>query len=232
MQTIDSLTSGDKGATESRVARKRREARERIIVEAERLMRARPVDDVTISDITDAADVGHGTFYLHFKSKNEVLLPIVQKLGQHWDDVIQASLVDEEDPAEVVAFSARHMARVIASDDLWRWFLQHSGVPTEDMKMAVGAYSARDMGRGLLSGRFAIPEITIGSAFMFGGFVQGMLAAFDATDPEKAIDQIAEMLLQVLGIDHEEARSIAHQPLTPLVPSETVVADVQADNRK
>ena len=29
-----------------------------------------PVDEVTIQHITDAADVGHGTFYLHFKDKH------------------------------------------------------------------------------------------------------------------------------------------------------------------
>ena len=67
--------------TESRVERKRQAARERIIQAAERLMRSRPVEEVTISDITSAADVGHGTFYLHFSSKYEVLVPIVQAVA-------------------------------------------------------------------------------------------------------------------------------------------------------
>ena len=50
----------------SRVERKRRDARDRIIRQAESLMRNQPIDDITIQDITDAADIGHGTFYLHF----------------------------------------------------------------------------------------------------------------------------------------------------------------------
>ena len=201
---------------ESRVARKRREARERIVTEAERLMRLKPVDEVTISEITDAADVGHGSFYLHFNSKTEVLIPIIRKEGARWDGLIQENLEGIEDPAEIFAFSARQMGRVIANDELWRWFLQHSGVPAEDMKNAVGTYSARDLGRGLLSGRFAVPEISISSAFMIGGFVHGILAAFEATNPEKAIDQIVEILLRVLGIDQVEARELAHKPLKPL----------------
>ena len=75
-------------AAESRVARKRRAARERIVHEAERLMRERPIDEVTVGDITDAADVGHGTFYLHFKSKYAVLVPITRGIAQQWDDAI------------------------------------------------------------------------------------------------------------------------------------------------
>ncbi len=210
--------SGRVELTESRVDRKRREARERLIREAERLMRSKPVDEVTISEITEAADVGHGSFYLHFKSKNEVLVPIIQKEGMRWDELIQARVKGMDDPAEVLAFSARQMGRVIAGDELWRWFLKHSGVPAEDMRNAIGAYSARDMGRGLLSGRFNVPEVSIGSAFMIGGFVQGMLAAFESNESGKAIDQIVEMLLRTLGVLPDEARQLAHKALPEIVP--------------
>jgi len=201
---------------ESRVERKRREARARIISEAERLMRSKPVDEVSISEITDAADVGHGSFYTHFKSKYEVLVPIIQMESERWDEVIQQNVRRMDDPAEVLAFSARHMARIIAGDELWRWFLRHSGVPAEDMRSALGSYSARDLGRGLLSGRFNVPELAISSSFMFGGFVQGLLAAFDSEKPEAAIDQIVEMLLRTLGIHPEEAKLLAHRHLPDL----------------
>ncbi len=179
-------------------------------------MRSKPVDEVSISEITEAADVGHGSFYLHFKSKYEVLVPIIQQESEKWDALIQKNLEGTDDPAQVLCFSARHMARVIARDELWRWFLRHSGVPVDDMKSALGRYSARDLGRGLLSGRFNVPEIGISSSFMFGGFVQGLLTAFDAENPDPAIDQIVEMLLRTLGIAADEAKLLAHQPLANL----------------
>jgi AcrR family transcriptional regulator len=138
----------------SRVERKRQETRARIMAEAERLMREHPVDEVTIGDITEAADVGHGTFYLHFKSKYEVLVPIIKNYAEEIDRLIQATVQGFDDPAEVMAFSGRHMARSIIADPLWRWFLQHSGVPVEDMREVIGRFSGRDFGKGLLSGRF------------------------------------------------------------------------------
>ena len=204
---------------ESRVERKRRATRERIIRESERLMRSRPVEDITIGDITNAADVGHGTFYLHFKSKYEVLIPITRDMAERWDQAIQAATSDTEDPAEVVGLSTRHMGRAVIADPLWRWMLKHSGMPIDDIRNAIGRFAARDFGRGLTSGRFQITDLSITNSYLVGGFVSCLLASFDSADPDQAIDNMAELLLRTLGVEVEEASRIAHQPLSPLVTS-------------
>ncbi len=211
MAAIDAET-----VPESRVERKRREARARIITEAERLMRARPMEEITIGDITSAADVGHGTFYLHFKSKHEVLVPIIRAMAEHWDQVIQEQLAGTADPAVVVGLSTRYMGRAVSTDPLWRWMLQHSGMPMEDMRSAVGRFAARDFGRGLLSGRFRVPDLPAANNFVMGGFVTSLQASFDADEPERVIDNMAELLLRTLGIGVDEASRIAHQTLPPL----------------
>ncbi len=201
---------------ESRVERKRRTTRERIIQESERLMRSRPMEDISIADITSAADVGHGTFYLHFKSKYEVLIPITRAIALRWDEAIQQSFSQMEDPAEGVGLSARYMGRAIIADPLWGWLLKHSGMPMDDIGEAVGRFAARDFGRGLLSGRFVVPELAVANSFLIGGFVSSLLACFDAPDSNAAIDQMAELLLRTLGITTEEAARIAHQHLPTL----------------
>lgn len=201
---------------ETRVERKRRETRARIIAEAERLMRTRPMEEITIGDITGAADVGHGTFYLHFKSKHDVLVPIIRAMANHWDQVIQEHLAGSEDPAEVVGLSTRYMGRAVNTDPLWRWMLQHSGMPMDDMRDAIGRFAARDFGRGLLSGRFQVPDLGAANNFLIGGFVTGLLGSFSADDPEREIDNMAELILRTLGIEVSEASRIAHQPLPSL----------------
>jgi AcrR family transcriptional regulator len=200
----------------SRVERKRRDTRERIIRQAESLMRNQPIDDITIQDITDAADIGHGTFYLHFRSKYEVLIPIVEQEAVRWDEIIQWRVSDVADPAIALASSARYMARIIVADPLWRWVLQHSGVRVDDLRQAIGRFGARDFGRGLVSGRFQVPELTIASSYMLGGFVNGLLASFDSAEPNRTIDQMVEMFLRVVGLEPQEAERIANLPLQEL----------------
>jgi len=202
--------------SESRVARKRRAAYERIIAEAERLMRRRPIEDITVGDITEAADIGHGTFYLHFKSKNEVLIPITRNIARRWDEVLQASFSDTDDPAEVVCLSARHMGRAVLADPLWRWLLQHSGVPVDHMRSAIGRFAARDFKRGYATGRFQVADVEAVNRFLVGGFVASLLASFDAPNSNRAIDHMAELLLRTLGVNQEDAARIAHQPISTL----------------
>ncbi len=200
----------------SRVERKRRETRERIVAAAERLMTERGVDAVTIADITQAADVGHGTFYLHFDSKYAVLVPIVRERATYWDARVQSQLGTTQDPAEVFAFMARHMARITLSEPLWRWFLSHSGVPVEDMLKTVGRFGARDFRRGLESGRFSVPDIDVASNFIIGAFVNGLLGCLALDEPESALDQTVELILRVLGLSPDEAHRIVSTPLAAL----------------
>ena len=55
-----------------RVSRRRARTRERIFTEAMRLFAERGFDAVTVADITEAADIGKGTFFTHFPSKRDV----------------------------------------------------------------------------------------------------------------------------------------------------------------
>jgi AcrR family transcriptional regulator len=194
----------------SRVERKRLLARTRIIDAARELMTNGHIEDVTIQDITSAADVGHGTFYLHFKSKHEVLLPIMVAEAAAMDARLQVALQDVSDPAEFFGLSSRFMGYSIVRNDLWRWFLTHSGLPSEDMRKAFGSFSNRDIEAGLASGRLQVTDRHMAAVFGFGGFVSVLLASLDAEDPEALIDGATETLLRVFGVDPIEASRIAH----------------------
>ena len=193
----------------SRVERKRMEARARIISAAAALVRERGADAVTIQDITNAADVGHGSFYLHFKSKHEVLLPIMVEAAAALDRRLQAAHVDVSDPAQIMATSARIMGYGIVRDELWQWFLQHSGLPGEDLRRTFGTFSERDFQAGLDSGRFQVADPKVARMFAFGGYVSVLLASFSTADPEAMIDSAVEALLRALGVEaHEAARLV------------------------
>ena len=200
----------------SRVERKKQDTRARILAAAETLMRANPIDSVTIQDITDAADVGHGSFYLHFKSKYEVLVPIIHAHAASLDQKLQKVIPAISDPAEVMAISARYIARMIVADELWKWFLRHSGVPSEEIQKAVGRFSDRDFEEGFHSGRFKVNDRIATRDYAFGGLVNCLMTAFDTQDPLKLIDDGAELMLRVFGLSPEQANEIAHRQLPKL----------------
>jgi AcrR family transcriptional regulator len=53
-----------------------------------RLILERPIEDVTVQDVLDRADVGRSTFYLHFRDKNDLLLSQLERFLEHMSTVL------------------------------------------------------------------------------------------------------------------------------------------------
>lgn len=64
----------------SRHERRRQQTRKLLIQSAVQLVLEKGYDAISIQDITDRADLGRGTFYIHFKDKEEVVWSAVQDL--------------------------------------------------------------------------------------------------------------------------------------------------------
>jgi AcrR family transcriptional regulator len=62
----------------TRFDRRKQRTRQQLKDAAAKLILERGFDAVTIQDITDYADVGRGTFYLHFRDKEEIVARIIQ----------------------------------------------------------------------------------------------------------------------------------------------------------
>ena len=204
----------DDTAPSGRVARKRAEARRRIVEATDELLRSASMDDITIGDITSAADVGHGSFYLHFDSKEAVLIPIMAHRAAAFDASLQSHLADVDDTAEVLGLSARAFARHILRDDTWRWFLTHSRVPIDEMRRAFGRFGSRDAEAGLAAGRFTVPNHKAASTFGFGGFLAVVVDCLaddeaDASELEARIDDAVRILMLTLGLAADDAARIA-----------------------
>src|SRR5438132_14402293 len=69
--------------TERRKERRRARTRADLIAAARRVFAARGFHEASIADITAAADVAVGTFYVHFRDKEAVLAAILDEgLGE------------------------------------------------------------------------------------------------------------------------------------------------------
>ena len=81
----------DRVSRESRRERQRREIFDRLVEAARQLMFNRSFDDARVQDITDLADVGKGTFFNFFSTKDLVIPEIarerVQRLRESVDQV-------------------------------------------------------------------------------------------------------------------------------------------------
>ena len=69
---------GEAAHRQPRGARRKQATRMRLLQAAFRLMAEKGRDNVAISEITEAADVGFGSFYYHFESKDGVFAALTE----------------------------------------------------------------------------------------------------------------------------------------------------------
>jgi AcrR family transcriptional regulator len=214
------VTSGAETALPAgRVARRRARARRRILEVAETLMTRHGVDGVTIDHIADAADIARRSFYHHFASKHDVLVPIARARTRRLNERIDRLVATIADPAEVMATGMRHGLRALAADPLCSWFVLHSGLPHERLHEGVGESGMRDATRAVEAGRFRIDSPEVVRLLVSGAFVAVLGARVEKRFTDRDLDDAVEHLLRLLGLDAADAHDVAHRPLRPLPPA-------------
>jgi AcrR family transcriptional regulator len=200
----NSETSPSRGKPPNRREKRRAETRERIIQHALRLFSERGVIATTIEDITNAADVGKGTFFNYFPSKEDILTYLCHaQMGkikefvskaihstESMDQVLYrlASIITEEFaqcPALarsiLVPFFSSESARQQMADDL-----------KKDRKMLAGLMAARQM-RSEIRDDFAPTELALQfQRALFGTTVLWSL------DPSKPLPDCLKEMSDVL----------------------------------
>ena len=219
-QTVESPGGPQPG----RVERRRARVRQRILQVVEKLTEARGIDDVTIDDIAEGADVARRTFYHYFESKHDVLVPIARARTRALNRRIDRSVENVDDPAEVVAIALRHTLRSMPEDPLCAWFIFRSGLPQQRLLEVIGESGQRDVGRGMESGRFAIANEAAMRSLLSGAMIGALSGRLEGALDDADLDDAVEYLLRLMGVASAEAREIAHRPLPPLGGSAVAVS--------
>ncbi|SDR60549.1 TetR/AcrR family transcriptional regulator [Paraburkholderia tuberum] len=224
---------------EPRGARRKRETRARLLDAALRLMAEKGMEGVAINEITEAADVGFGSFYNHFESKEAIYATLVDEVFEDFANMMDRLAAGLSDPAEVIAVAVRHTVLRAQQDPVWGRFLVREGfIPTHAMSRGLGQRLLRDIVNGIAAKRFVVADPFIGFLAVAGTVLCAIAAELNFVAPgapaasvlkelgfsgENFPERTAAMLLQTLGLKRAEAEKIAARPL-PVV-EETVDAD-------
>lgn len=213
---------------EPRGARRRRETRSRLLVAALKLMAEKGMDGVAINEITEAADVGFGSFYNHFESKEAIYAALLDWVFEDFADAMEHVLGAISDPAEVVAVSVRYTVMRALRERVWGQFLVREGFSARSVDHGLGRRLLRDIRKGVAAKRLNVADplmsfVSVGGttlgAISIGlqlGSTQGQQSAILKeldSDLEHLPERVAKMALEALGVGRAEAERIAYRPL-------------------
>ncbi|MCG8588964.1 MAG: TetR/AcrR family transcriptional regulator [Proteobacteria bacterium] len=203
--------------SEDRHSRRRDRTRARLVAAAREVMALKGLEATTIQDVTDAADVGKGSFYNHFDSKDAIARAAVEEIALHFAESLDRLADDlREDPARVIAIAIRHFLRKACEDPVLGHFVLRTPDAVAVIERVVGAYPRRDVGRGLETGRFREGGADVLTAILEGAIASVLRGRLAGALGAGADADLVVFVLKGLGIEDEEARAIAREPLPPL----------------
>ena len=213
---------------EPRGARRKRETRARLLDAALKLMSERGMEGVAINEITEAADVGFGSFYNHFESKEAIYATLIESVFEEFADWLDRLTTGLSDPAEVVAVSVRYTLMRAHREPLWGQFLVREGFSSRMLDHGLGTRLLRDVQRGITAKRFVVADpfvafLSLGGTVLAAVTAELAFVAPGAPNPgalkalgfsgEHLAERVAAALLQTLGLKRAEAEKIATRPL-------------------
>ncbi len=205
----------------NRNARRKAETRRRLVEAAQTLFAERGADAVAISEITALADVGFGSFYNYFDSKQAIVDAVVEESLEAMGELIDHATAGASDPAVIVSSGFRAVVRRVHQEPAWGQSIVHAFDHAHGAARPLAERLARDLQLGMDEGRFArlpIDHLVIVIAGIQSGIDRHVAAG--RLGPE-AGDVGAELVLRMLGVPGDEAAPIAHGPLRLFEPGGT-----------
>jgi AcrR family transcriptional regulator len=202
----------------NRLDRRKARTRQALIDAAVRLIAEGRGERASIQEITEAADVGFGSFYNHFPSKEQLFQDASEEVMERWGLMIDRACEGISDPAKVFAVSFRISGRLGWTHPDMAQFITGAGMDLLNAPLGLAPRALRDIKAGQAAGRFTFPNAEIALAAIAGGLL-GLLR-LRQRDPghieEASVDELAGALLRLLGVPAAEATRLSGTPLPPI----------------
>jgi AcrR family transcriptional regulator len=203
-------------AAGNRLDRRKARTRAALVSAARELLTTRDPAEVSIQEITDAADVGFGSFYNHFTSKQELFEAAVEEVIEEHGAMLDRITAGIEDPAEVFAASVRITARFPKTHPKLAKIIDRVGTRYLTAESGLAPRALRDLQRAKDAGRLSYDDPVVAIACA-GGALLGVLHLSLLQQEPSAIDDAADglavNLLRMFGLARDEAREVAGRPL-------------------
>ena len=201
----------------SRFDRRKARTRQALIDAAVRLIAEGRGDRASVQEITEEADIGFGSFYNHFDSKEQLFQTASEEVLERWGHMDRPRQRRRYRPGRAVrrGHADHRAARLDPPRHRRVPHRRRPGRPGHPHGLATRAL--RDIEAGQAAGRFTVPDPEIALSAVAGGLL-GLLRMCQR-HPERVtettVDQLAEAELRLSGSPGEAAR-LAALPLPPI----------------
>jgi AcrR family transcriptional regulator len=205
------------GTAANRLERRKMRTRAALVRAAQTFIAAGKFN-VPVLEITQAADVGMGSFYNHFDSKEQLFQAAVNEVLDELGAILDKLTAEGDDPAEIFARSFRLVGRVFRQRPNMSRVLLNTGVELISADRGLAPRALRDIDAATRAGRFSVDDPRLALA-VAGGALMGLgqlLHDQPKRDDAASSDQVTRDVLIMFGLPADEAAKICRRPLPDL----------------
>jgi AcrR family transcriptional regulator len=206
----------DGADTATRIDRRKERTRNALLGAARQFL-SEGRTSVSIQEITDAADVGFGSFYNHFESKDALFQAAVDSTLQAYAVLRDELVADYDDPAEIFAVSFRMTGRLQRQLPEMVRVLLHEGMRILTHDEGLAPRARRDIAAAQEAGRFDVPDPEL-ALMAAGGALLGLLQLLEENpdlDAGERSDAMTVQVLRMFGLSPAEADELVSRALPP-----------------
>ena len=204
-------------AADNRLTRRKMRTRAALVRAAQAFIAAGKFN-VPVLEITQAADVGMGSFYNHFESKEQLFQAAVNDVLDELGAMLDRLTPDGEDPAETYARSFRLVGRLFRQRPEMSKVLLNTGLTLISADRGLAPRALRDISVATHAGRFTVDDPVLALS-VAGGALMGLAQLLHEQpdrDDAEAADHVTRDVLVMLGVPAREAAEICRRPLPDL----------------
>ena len=207
---------------EGRLAKKRRMTRAKLLMAAYEVMSQVGVDAAKIKDFTDRADVGFGTFYNYFDTKdalaNELLDCLINDMGRR--NRLATSRYQSHEPELTGPISTRLVLRTAMASPIWHYWALRPDLLFDRMHRGFGPFAIDDVRKSIARGESALTLEEVPSAWALAVWVMvgGIHDVVVGERTAESESSVCEGVMRILGSSFDAARRISSTALPDYPP--------------
>jgi AcrR family transcriptional regulator len=180
-------------------------------------MSSEGVDAAKLQDITDQADIGFGTFYNYFTSKDELAARVldcaINDLGRRND--LATSPFKHSSPGRVMPVSIRLVLREAVKAPMWQWWVLRPDLLADRMRVGFQPFGIRDLQNAIDADAYRLDNIDLRTAWMLAVWmmVGGLRDIIVNRAPPEKEQLVVEAIMRLMGVSPTQAHKLASGPL-------------------
>lgn len=217
VSTSEAGAADAKPAAIPRGLKSKMRTRKKLIDSVQRLIAVKGFEQMTIEDITNGADVGFGTFYNHFHSKEDIATALFLERNQEIERIIGTINESEQDRARSIAYVQKLFLTQAIQNEIWGWFIVRSHASHEAMSDSFNEQAKADIAEGVATGRFDVACVEAAAQITIAGLIAAMRSLLEGGAAPNTVNNTVECFMRLYGLTPDQAKEIANAELPAYV---------------